>query len=478
MLRVLSQATHGPSRCYYMELLTDGASGEELLAARTSASHVVKHIIRATAGFAVAYVGARLTIDWLRDESTLDAGHLLVEVPIHLGLAGFALTLTSALPIVKDLLDVKRLVTTNERELAERAVGQQFLRNVHDAFEMVENEGELFRISGRALGELAHSEAGGSEVLIADSSGAHVQQAIVADVGTAPACGVLTPGSCPAVRRGQTLKFADPNGLATCPRLRERNLADGMGATCIPITILGTPSAVMHSTYDFIESNFEYEKKVDTLEGVALQLGARLGMLRAMSQSQLQAETDPLTGLRNRRALENDVRELRSNGRNFAIAMLDLDNFKRLNDTFGHDTGDRALRLFARVMSETVRDHDILCRHGGEEFVVVLPGADVASAAAVFHRLRERLAEAVAGSQVPPFTVSIGLCDSSWSNDLQDLLRSADRALMLAKAEGRDRLIIDDPTLDAPAEDFGRRPIPNDLPDDLSGMITTSADIA
>lgn len=127
-------------------------------------------------------------------------------------------------------------------------------------------------------------------------------------------------------------------------------------------------------------------------------------------------------------------------------------------------------------MSETVRDHDILCRHGGEEFVVVLPGADVASAAPVFHRLRERLAEAVSGSQVPPFTVSVGLCDSSWSNDLQDLLRSADRALMLAKSEGRDRLIIDDPSLGTPGDEYGRHSMPNELPDDLSDMMTSSTD--
>jgi len=169
-------------------------------------------------------------------------------------------------------------------------------------------------------------------------------------------------------------------------------------------------------------------------------------MLRAMSQSRLQADTDPLTGLLNRRAMENRVRELRGEGRGFALAMLDLDRFKVLNDTFGHDTGDRALRLFARVLSQVVRDGDLVCRHGGEEFVVVLPGSDVVSAAPVFHRLREQLAEAVGGSQVPSFTVSVGLCDSSWSEDLAELLMSADRALMSAKEEGRDRLVIDDPT--------------------------------
>ena len=164
-----------------------------------------------------------------------------------------------------------------------------------------------------------------------------------------------------------------------------------------------------------------------------------------MSQSKLQADTDPLTGLLNRRAMENQVRSLRTEGAPFALAMVDLDHFKDLNDTYGHDTGDRALRLFARVMTSVVRDHDIVSRHGGEEFVIVLPGTDAASATPVLHRIRERLKDHLASAQLPAFTASIGLVDSTWSDDLVDLLRAADRALLVAKLQGRDRLVIDDP---------------------------------
>jgi diguanylate cyclase (GGDEF)-like protein len=125
--------------------------------------------------------------------------------------------------------------------------------------------------------------------------------------------------------------------------------------------------------------------------------------------------------------------------------MADLDHFKRLNDSFGHDTGDRALRTFARVLREAVRDHDVVARHGGEEFVVVLPGVDALTAAPVLHRVRERLLEAVGTTFIPEFSVSIGLADSTWSSDLTDVLRAADHALMQAKAQGRDRLVIADP---------------------------------
>ncbi len=420
-------------------------TGEDLLAARTSLSHVLRHLFRATAGLALALVAARLVVDLIGPDATAGRSRLLWEVPIQVIAAGIALTITSAIPIATDLRRVQAKVARNEKELARRSVSQRFLHDVQHAFEMAEDEDELFEIAAVALGRVAHDEVGGTEILVADSSAAHVSSLVVADVGSAPGCGVATPGSCPAVRRGQTLRFEDPSGLTACPRLRERDLPGGMGATCVPVTVLGTPSAVMHATYSFIENEVEYEKKVDSLEGVAVQLGTRLGMLRAMSQSQLQADTDPLTGLLNRRAMENQVRELRAGGQDFAVAMLDLDHFKRLNDTYGHDTGDRALRLFTRVLTQTMRDNDIVCRHGGEEFVVVLPGATVASAAPVLHRLRASLADAVAGSQVPSFTVSIGLCDSSWSDDLQQVLSSADQALMEAKSQGRDRIVIDDP---------------------------------
>lgn len=122
--------------------------------------------------------------------------------------------------------------------------------------------------------------------------------------------------------------------------------------------------------------------------------------------------------------------------------MADLDHFKDLNDTYGHDTGDRALRLFSRVLRTALRDTDIVSRHGGEEFLIVLPDSDLVTAQKVLDRLRHRLADELADAQLPPFTVSVGVTDMTASNDLSELIHLADRTLLSAKSEGRDRVIV------------------------------------
>ena len=416
-----------------------------MLARRTGLRNVAYHLARSMAALGLSYLIARRVTAVAFGDREFEPERVLFEIAIHLIVAGVALTLVSAIPIRNDLERIRRLVAANEHELRERGRDQQLLRDVHNAFEMVADEDEL-----REIAEIALREAvpGRSEILLADASRAHVIRAVVADGRDAAGCSVETPGACPAVRRGQTLTFDEPDGLATCPRLRERHLPAGTAATCVPITVLGMPTAVLHSVHD-PEQPRASRHDVERLEGVAVQFGARIGMLRAISRSRLQADTDPLTGLLNRRALEEHIRDLRESGTGFALAMADLDHFKQLNDTFGHETGDRALRLFARVTRETVRDGDLVARHGGEEFVVVLPHTDVTAAAPVLHRLRTELASALAGAPVPPFTVSIGLVDSTWSDRLDVLLRKADRALMQAKADGRDRVVIDDADLDA-----------------------------
>jgi diguanylate cyclase (GGDEF)-like protein len=134
----------------------------------------------------------------------------------------------------------------------------------------------------------------------------------------------------------------------------------------------------------------------------------------------------------------------------FAVVMADLDFFKRLNDTMGHDAGDRALKLFADTARSVVRDRDHVVRWGGEEFALLLPGANAERAAEVVERLRAALAQAHLLSNTPIFTASFGIADSSMARDRESIVRLADEALYRSKQAGRDRCSIGDPQLVGP----------------------------
>jgi diguanylate cyclase (GGDEF)-like protein len=161
-----------------------------------------------------------------------------------------------------------------------------------------------------------------------------------------------------------------------------------------------------------------------------------------MERTSLQAATDPLTGLMNRRTLEGRVAAIERAGDGFAVAMGDLDHFKRLNDVHGHDTGDRALRLFARTLQASVRGDDLACRYGGEEFVVVFPRATALQAAEVLRRVQEELFVALGRGGSPSFTVSFGVADSAGLT-FEEALRAADAALFTAKRDGRNRICLE-----------------------------------
>ena len=160
------------------------------------------------------------------------------------------------------------------------------------------------------------------------------------------------------------------------------------------------------------------------------------------------AERDPLTGLGNRRHLDRRCAELlpaaERGGLPLALAQIDVDHFKAVNDLHGHAAGDRVLVVLAQLLRENTRTADVLVRHGGEEFVVVLPGMSPALAVEVCERLRERVAAYPWAGLCGPgamLTISIGLAATPPYN-LAALLQGADEALYRAKHAGRNRLSL------------------------------------
>jgi diguanylate cyclase (GGDEF)-like protein len=190
-----------------------------------------------------------------------------------------------------------------------------------------------------------------------------------------------------------------------------------------------------------------------SLSGQRLRFGGADALLAAIvdvtAQRQVredllvQATHDPLTGVFNRRHVEELLRteldRAERHARPLAVAMLDADHFKKINDTYGHQTGDEVLRTISQRCQSTLRSNDVLGRYGGEEFIVVFPETSLEDAGAVAERLRAAVAEVPikVGDNALDVTVSIGLAAFAPGYNLDEMFHRADAALYTAKQDGR-----------------------------------------
>ena len=187
---------------------------------------------------------------------------------------------------------------------------------------------------------------------------------------------------------------------------------------------------------DLRTSNRELLRKIEEIESLQEQL-------------RQQAIRDPLTGLYNRRFLEETLgRELgqaRRNNEPLSVVMIDIDRFKSVNDTYGHNVGDLFLIALGDMLEHKMREGDVACRYGGEEFIVVLPGASLEAAAVRTNELRlifDVLKIDVAGQSISA-TFSAGVAGFPLhGTDEKTILAEADRALYAAKDAGRNRVIV------------------------------------
>jgi len=175
--------------------------------------------------------------------------------------------------------------------------------------------------------------------------------------------------------------------------------------------------------------------------------------LELLKTLQSRAIRDPLTGLYNRRyleeALERDIQRAKRKNSSVGLIMADLDFFKKFNDTWGHDAGDTLLKEVARVLKSSVRVDDLACRYGGEEFLLVLPDAELEDIQKKAHQILEgtqRLKITHQGVDLGPVTLSIGVSIFPGNGETPEtLIKSADLALYEAKEKGRDRVVIASP---------------------------------
>jgi two-component system cell cycle response regulator len=239
----------------------------------------------------------------------------------------------------------------------------------------------------------------------------------------------------PELGTGPVLRPALEGDLAT-------QLPDGRDVVLLPLSMPGTPGAVM-----VLEQGARGRwRRIDgdvlaAAEQLASATALAMANKRMVEEMRRLASTDGLTGLANRRtfdeALDREVSRARRARTDLALVLVDVDHFKRVNDTRGHAFGDEVLRQVAGRVAAAVRPYDVAARYGGEELAVILPGCSLDEAVHVAERLRADVAALRLGM---PVTVSAGVASLPPETNGSDLVASADAALYRAKAGGRDRV--------------------------------------
>lgn len=173
---------------------------------------------------------------------------------------------------------------------------------------------------------------------------------------------------------------------------------------------------------------------------------------KSLREAEERSNTDALTGLANRRSMDEFLRSAQivamEKGEPLSVLLIDIDHFKKFNDSHGHQVGDQVLRLVANVLKENVRIQDLAARYGGEELFAVLPGADLTICADVAERIRRRISDArltrrTSGQEIGNVTVSIGVAQFKLAESAEALIERSDRALYQAKRSGRNKIVTE-----------------------------------
>jgi diguanylate cyclase (GGDEF)-like protein len=380
------------------------------------------------------------------------------------GAAAVGLLLVAALLVRHDIRERIRvageLTEVNNRLAAileraqERAEEVARLADLSQLLQTCQLPEEAYRVIERAAPALVRKSGG---LFLVNAAGVLENHALWGDVSNMDP--MFGPVDCWALRRNRVHEAGLDRSSPRCGHLL--GLQD-MQTTCVPLTAQGESLGVLVlveplTVAEHAARTLDAEEQGDrrrTLAATAEQIALALANLRLRDTLKSQSIRDPLTGLFNRRfleeSLERECRRAVRASRPLSVMMLDIDHFKRFNDTFGHDAGDAVLREVGAVLRSFFRGEDVACRYGGEEFALVLSDTTAEGALARASQLREQvhqLSLSFRRQSLGPVTISVGIATLPLHASTADgLLRVADKALYRAKHEGRDRVVLADTT--------------------------------
>lgn len=435
---MLEQLYLNPKRTFELQLYAGTAVSENLL-------YQTKEVAQ-EASFSfdlpVEIGGAQWTARFLSNPIFNDQA--FSDFPFVLFLVVLIIELLLFLTFVLDSKHRRRLqAATRELEKSNHEI--RLMSSLMELLQNCHSEEEVFPILRRILAELFHGAKGACYLL--NHSESQLQMLVHWGSEDHSFEKILEPESCWAFRRGQR----QGAGCSSGSEVRCEHIADSVTRyVCIPLLAQGKVIGVLY--LEPIESsnllNQSFIHYADVLSSVADTISLSLSNLRLRNSLRDLSIRDSLTGLYNRRymeeGLERELDRAQRQGHCVSIIMLDVDHFKLLNDTYGHDAGDTMLRRIADQMKHFRRGSDIVCRYGGEEFVLILPDLSGESLQNRLESLRqdiESMQVISEGRILPVVTVSMGASiypiDAS---EPAELIRLADMAMYRAKQQGRNRI--------------------------------------
>jgi diguanylate cyclase (GGDEF)-like protein len=356
---------------------------------------------------------------------------------------------------IRDITDRKRaeaeLLTTNNElttlveELQTRDKQMKLMNNMNDLLQACVTQAEAYQVITMIAGDLFPGHNGSLAIL----DGKHGHLEVVARWGAETTMeAAFSLEDCWALRRGQLHEVTDPQSGLLC---RHFTHTPQGGYFCLPLTVLGETLGVISLIDNSVSTGHHTPGLKQLAVTISETIKLSLSNLKLREELRQQAVHDPLTGLFNRRYLAETLpRELNRaehiNG-HLCVVMLDIDGFKQYNDSAGHGPGDLLLREFAGILREHSRKSDIVCRYGGDEFVLIMPDSSVADTKQRMEQIRVYLKVMQqaqnAGKDLGIITISAGIAAMPEHGSTErELLKAADEAMYTAKQGGRDRVVI------------------------------------
>lgn len=322
------------------------------------------------------------------------------------------------------------------------------LSELSEAFQACREAEEIYETAGRYAMKLFPGDAG---ILYVFKESRNLLDAVAAWGPGVRAAGVLVPDECWALRRGKAHLADDSATSPACPHVR----SDG-GAppyVCVPLSARGETLGLLHIRFlgrPVLGAGRNDRAKLGLAQNFADRISLAMDNFRLRAKLLQQSIRDPLTGLFNRRymeeTLERELARAERNGAPLGAIMLDIDKFKDFNDSFGHEAGDEMLKAIGAFLPAHVRKEDVVCRYGGEEFTIILPGASLEASVERARKLCEDVRPLrVEHNRVAlgPISLSLGVAAFPVHGSTgMAVVQAADMALLRAKKEGRDRVVV------------------------------------